>query len=263
MSSETGPALPFGFRTKQNLRFRLKGWPLRVEASAPDGGFVLRDGSDTIHIARWRRYRRYTSGIRAHIDKVAGEYMLGQVPFSRGDVVIDCGANIGEVGIYLKPFGVDYRPFEPEPIEADCCDRNVFGGEARTIRKGLWHETTELVFYSQPNSADSSLIDSGRARQNFRVPVITLDEYIAAEGIERIRLLKLEAEGAEPEVLKGAAHSLHKIEWIAADGGPERGASKERTMAAMTNHLLKNGFEMVDCRDKRLCALFRNVSSAA
>ena len=48
--------------------------------------------------------------------------------------------------------------------------------------------------------------------------------------MEKIKLLKLQAEGAEPEVSKGSLNSLKNIKFITADLGPERGLNQESTL---------------------------------
>ena len=76
----------------------------------------------------------------------------------------------------------------------------------------------------------------------------------------RIKLLKLEAEGAEPEAIEGCRGILPRIEYISADVGFERGVEQTNTMAPVTNYLLANGFELVDVGQKRLVALYRNAA---
>ena len=49
--------------------------------------------------------------------------------------------------------------------------------------------------------------------------VARLDNF----NFKKIKLLKVEAEGAEPEVLLGTAKILKRIEFISVDCGPERG----------------------------------------
>jgi hypothetical protein len=62
---------------------------------------------------------------------------------------------------------------------------------------------------------------------------------------ERIRLLKLEAEGAEPEVLEGAISVLNSIDYVSADVGPERGIHEQETRDTVVNFLEAHGFELI------------------
>ena len=71
-------------------------------------------------------------------------------------------------------------------------------------------------------------------------------------------MLKLEAEGCEPEILEGLGKKLEKIEFISADLGFERGKNADSTLVPVTNYLLGRGFELVDVSHFRVCVLFRN-----
>jgi len=73
-------------------------------------------------------------------------------------------------------------------------------------------------------------------------------------------LVKLEAEGSEPEVLQGLGEALARVEYIAADVGPERGENLETTVVSVTNFLLQRNFELVSMSHSRICALYRNKS---
>ena len=94
----------------------------------------------------------------------------------------------------------------------------------------------------------------------YKVKSITLDSFseIAKLSNKNVKLLKLEAEGLEPEILKGSKNFLKNIEYIAADLGPERGINKECTLAEVTAILTKNNFEMLDFNYPRITALFHN-----
>ena len=77
---------------------------------------------------------------------------------------------------------------------------------------------------------------------------------------EPVKLLKIEAEGAEPEALLGCSQLLSKIEYISADLGFERGVLQESTLAPVTNYLLQNGFELLTVGYPRVVALFKRRS---
>ena len=72
---------------------------------------------------------------------------------------------------------------------------------------------------------------------------------------KKIKLLKLEAEGAEIEVILGAKNILKNIEYISADLGYERGKLEKSTLIPVTNFLLKNNYELVDFNIDRVVAL--------
>ena len=75
---------------------------------------------------------------------------------------------------------------------------------------------------------------------------------------KNIKILKIEAEGGEPEILEGALKTLPKVEYITADLGYERGYKNEQTFTAFTNILMPKGFEMIDVFQDRLTVIFKN-----
>tara|TARA_B110000008_G_C16753119_1_gene477496 strand:- start:577 stop:789 length:213 start_codon:yes stop_codon:yes gene_type:complete len=70
--------------------------------------------------------------------------------------------------------------------------------------------------------------------------------------------LKLEAQGAEPEALDGLGDKLKLVVYVTSDLDYKRGLNLESTLAPATNYLLQNGFELIDFRVVKLCALYNN-----
>jgi FkbM family methyltransferase len=223
---------------------------------------VEEEGGRRLFIARPRRARRYEKGITAKLDALAGEYLVSRIALHDGDCVIDCGANIGEVGMLLKRINrnLDIVSIEPEGEEADCCDLNVYDGEKRTIRKALWSEAEERTLFSKNESGDSSLFEIDDYQSSATVPTTTLATVIEDKNVSKVKLLKLEAEGAEPEILVGAKEHLDKIEYISADLGPERGLNQESTAAPAINFLLARNFRLIDVCCDRVTFLFKNTA---
>ena len=85
-----------------------------------------------------------------------------------------------------------------------------------------------------------------------------MESLIKDLDINKIKLLKVEAEGYEPEILEGIGSMLKKIQYIAVDGGYERGIINEQTFTDITNYLLHNGFEIIDINFVHYRALFLN-----
>ena len=91
-----------------------------------------------------------------------------------------------------------------------------------------------------------------------KIPARRLDDLLPNK---QIKLLKLEAEGAEPEVLLGCENILTNIEYISADLGPERGPKGEMTLVPVANYLLSRGFTWLQfdpAGGTRMTCLFQN-----
>ena len=132
------------------------------------------------------------------------------------------------------------------------CPNSLIINKALAEKKGI------LKFYVSTCYGDSSIIKPSYYEETIKVETISLTEIIKDKSIRKVKLLKVEAEGYEPEVLKGCMNSLHLIEYICIDGGYERGVQKEQTFTDIINFLLKKNFEIVDINFKWQRGLFHN-----
>ena len=196
----------------------------------------------------------YARGLEFRAKTLGNTYFLDQINFEKDDLVIDCGANVGDLFFWFKyrDIAVNYLAYEPSLDEFKCLSENIFPHHA--VNEALWFEETEIDFYLNSHEADSSLIQPSKYYDVTSVKAIPLESIITS----KVKLLKLEAEGAEPEVIIGAGKKLELIEFISADLGFERGPSKESTFIEVTNYLLKNNFVLLQFSGGRRCALFRN-----
>lgn len=198
----------------------------------------------------------YEYGVKKRAESLADCYFLNEIEFNDGDIFLDCGANVGDVKIWfdLNNININYVAFEPSPIEFDCLKENV--KPCTVYNVGLWNEKGELEFFVSSQGADSSLIEPASYDEKINVQVDRLESYVHST----VKLLKLEAEGAEPEILEGLGDKLSLIEYISADLGPERGVECESTLVPVTNYLLERGFELIHVSHERICALYKNKS---
>jgi len=196
----------------------------------------------------------YQSGLLKRVEGLAEVYFLRKIGFKDGDIFIDCGANVGDLKLWfnLHSININYIGFEPSPVEFRCLQENVKPSQVHNI--GLWKDNGELKFYVSSEGADSSLIKPAAYDEVITAKVSRLDSFLDT----KIKCLKLEAEGAEPEVLEGLGDKLKLVEFVSADLGYERGVEAESTLVPVTNFLLQNNFELVDVHHGRICALFRN-----
>lgn len=242
------------------MRNRIRGKVHRISPVEGNHIHKARDATDEIFLCRRMRHNRYKRGIRAKIEKLAQEYHLDQVPTKPGGLLIDCGANIGELGIWARARGMDYVAFEPEPLEARCIDLNIYDGELRAHRKALWNRNISLEFFSKPETADSSIFDPGDAQNRQIVEAVRLDTAIDLEGCTGPVILKVEGEGAEPEILEGAAGVLPSIDFVTVDCGFERGREKSHTFVKTNTLLIGAGFRLQRVEFSRVTALYRNAN---
>lgn len=242
-----------------NARFFFRGRPIRVTTqNAPY--YTVSDSEMQIRICRPGRYNRYKRGIKRGIDALASDYHLDILDGLDGGTFIDCGANVGELGIWARSHRMSYIAFEPEHLEADCCDQNNYGGQTLTIRKALWKETATLEFFHKADTADSSVLGFNDYTKKTSVSAVSLDDHLDLSKLSHPVILKLEAEGAEPEVLQGATKFLAVADYVSVDCGYERGASQDHTFIEVNDVLTSNGYRAVAAQFRgRVTVLFTNT----
>ena len=242
----------------ENMLASLRGKKVRFGASKEAGFFAIEDNRKLYFINMRRGFWLYRDGINEREEFIFKSYCLQHISFAPNDVVLDCGANAGDLFLRLsKIIGVNgYHAFEPNPHDFSVLKRNVIGSE-NLFDVALGDVDSELVFYTATSGGDSSLVEPENWDEKIVVKAIRLDSFMTERRIPSVKLLKLEAEGFEPEILLGLGSLLKSCEYIAVDGGYERGPNREQTLTACTNYLLANGFEMVDIYFAWSRALYR------
>lgn len=221
-----------------------------------DNLIYAHDGVREISITGEGRARRYRRGIQSRLEELKRSYRVGSlIPVSPGDLVVNCGANVGELAIGLSEMGAAVIAVEPDPATLKCLRANVSGIRGvEVLPVGLWKHDGELTFYQAPDSADTSAINE--LGPPVTIPVSTLDNIMANRDAT-LHLLVGDAEGAEPEVLEGGLKTLRRTRYVALDAGPERRG--EKTIARCSEILNSVGFSITTVtRSNKLVA--RNSS---
>ena len=105
---------------------------------------------------------------------------------------------------------------------------------------------------------NSSFVKFGSEEYN-EIEVARLDKIIPLD--KQIKLLKIDAEGYEPEVLDGAKNILPNIEYISVDFGGERGANEEMTIIEVNDFLYENNFKLIGLSKIRMVGLYKRDDS--
>lgn len=147
--------------------------------------------------------------------------VLGSL-ISPGDTVVDIGANIGAHTLPLaKRVGSDGRvfAFEPTVFALTKLKRNLelnpeLAGrvtvEHMFLNDDLAGAVPEAIYSSWPLNESDSRHDKhgGVAKDTSGATASTLDGYVAQHGIKQVRLIKLDVDGHECHVLRGAEQTL-------------------------------------------------------
>jgi FkbM family methyltransferase len=147
-----------------------------------------------------------------------GLYDTGEVALVRrllqpGDVFFDIGANVGFYSLIgAGAVGATGRvhAFEPMPRNADKL-RGAIALNALThivVNQAAVGDAPGTLTLHFPDDKDensgwATVVVDGKKPNQIDVPMITVDEYVEAQKIARVKLIKMDIEGAEPLALAG------------------------------------------------------------
>ena len=154
-------------------------------------------------------------------------------------VVYDVGANCGWFAARAARAGAAVRAFEPVSATADVLERNLsFAGDARVVRAAAGEQPGTATINLYSSSGNNSLVERTlppghplRHTGHVEVDVVRLDDLVGADGFPVPDLVKIDVEGFELAVLRGARETLRRhrpvllLEWSQAtcrDAGHDR-----------------------------------------
>jgi FkbM family methyltransferase len=143
-------------------------------------------------------------------------YGSGDRFVQNGDVVLDCGANVGVFTREALNAGAKkVIAIEPAPENIECLRRNyapeVAAGRVIVYPKGVWDKDDILPLNvdSHNSAADSFVIHpAGSHATADGLPLTTIDKLVSELGLDQVNFIKMDIEGAEPKALAGARDTL-------------------------------------------------------
>jgi FkbM family methyltransferase len=150
---------------------------------------------------------------------LSGIYEVTTTKFLRqvlreGDVFLDVGANCGAVTLVAASAIKNGKIYAFEPgntirsrLQANVDLNPSLKSVVKVVPFGLGLETGKLLYYEDENyRGNGALFDS----LGMPVDVITLDEWVSLEKIDKIDAIKIDVEGMEYDVLLGGKLTLEK-----------------------------------------------------
>jgi FkbM family methyltransferase len=204
-------------------RFLQKPWPEKAKALKNRWDSLVRSIPVPARLpfgARWIR-RHDALEIPLFADAFEKEELVFVERFLRpGMTVLDIGANQGLYTLLasqcVKPSGRVFS-FEPSPRERRALRLNVALNVCRNVAiqglaLGSQETTADLFVVKDFETGCNSLRPPIANSETYpvRVRVTTLDTWLQTKGIQSVDFIKLDVEGAELEVLKGAKRFLER-----------------------------------------------------
>jgi FkbM family methyltransferase len=148
---------------------------------------------------------------------------------NKDSIVLDCGANIGGITLYLSVTGATIYAFEPDPLAFKILSERCSNKKNITcINTGVWDKKASIKLYRHHEmkydeasfTTGSSIIANKKnvdADSSYEIEVIDLVNFILQLN-KKVDLVKIDIEGAETEILKKIitedAHSLFNTMYV-------------------------------------------------
>ena len=181
--------------------------------------------------------------------------LRNRLPGYSVETLIDVGANIGQSAMaYLESFP-GCRIFCLEPIASTFEQlRTNLGGVANVhcfqVALGAERRRGRMVFFPEGFSQlsyllcdhDESRLPAGAHLEE--VEIDTLTDFCRRHQIERVSLVKIDTEGHDLEVLKGATYMLeeHRVDLVQVEAGMNRENRRHVPLEALKTFLEERGY---------------------
>lgn len=168
------------------------------------------------------------------------------------NTLIDIGVNYGTPDIYAAFSNVKMLLIDPQEITL----KNLEGWQKKkydveVIQVALGSSKGNHIFYTSNISARSSFLKRNDSRRNekiskLNVPITTLDKVIESNNYKSPFGIKIDAEGYEYEILKGATNVLRDAAFIIIETSIKRRFENGAKFSEIVSILGENNLELYD-----------------
>lgn len=161
-------------------------------------------------------YFRYFPG-----DYEKDNFLVIQESVKKDDVAIDIGAHIGLMAVVLgKTVGANGKvySFEPTPKSFEVLNKTIQLNHLQKIvilvNKAVSSGSGTIEFNADNENVSNSIIsyEYNTGHKKITVQVISVDDFVNETGLQRLNFIKIDAEGVELDVLKGAKQTLRDFD---------------------------------------------------
>ena len=164
------------------------------------------------------RYNRFSEKLRSYLlksNEIALDSVALKLAISPGDIVLDCGANVGDITSKFARSGATVYAFEPNKLcFGIITKRFALMPHVHCLNNGIMDRNCQLNLATPEPHAGFDALDTTVAA-SFKVEGLKSDDYqIKQESVKcldadhfirsigkRVRLMKIDIEGAEIEVI--------------------------------------------------------------
>ena len=156
--------------------------------------------------------------------------------------VVDVGAFVGGFARAAATIADRVIAIEPSPATVECLRANTADQDIEVVTAAVGEEDglTIIRLGEDPSDNGRLAVDDRATGEHVETKLFRLATVAADHDLGRIDILKVDAEGAEPEVLTGLDDIDARI--VTVDTTPERNGDSTRT--AVSNQLAECGYQV-------------------
>lgn len=149
-----------------------------------------------------------------------GPYLTNSCRLSKGDYVLDLGANLGLFSLFaskeIGSFGRVFA-FEPNMAASSFLLKNLKNNNidnVNILNYAVGDQNQEVYFnVDQKDTFGSSFIDNERLDKDKlqKIWQVSIDNFVLENNIQRVDFIKADIEGAERLMLKGAEQTIKRF----------------------------------------------------
>ena len=182
---------------------------------------------------------------------------------SKNDVVLDVGAHFGLFTLLMSELvgeQGEVHSFEPVPHTFSILKQNVKNKKSIILNlNAAWEDNKDLIIndYGLSSSAFNSLkgsrnnqIKNNKVTKYINIKAIKLDDYVKTKGIKP-SFIKIDAESAEYEVLKGMNYILKEVKPIICIELGDLGVKGAYQSLSIVRYLINYGYKPFEFKNNR------------
>jgi len=171
-----------------------------------------------------------------------------------GDTVVDVGANIGYYTLLFSKlvgaWGTVYA-FEPEPTNFSILKKNLemnYASNVISVPKAVADTSGSVKLYiHETNPGGHTIMDVYDDLKGITVDCITLNEYLKGK---KINFIKIDVEGAEPNVIEGAKEVFDNYTGILFEFNTDLALKNINKYNSLFLFLINSGYELLGIDEK-------------
>ena len=154
--------------------------------------------SNDVHIEDWKKNKNFTQS--KCLEKLITYCKSKDIKFNH---VLDIGAWVGTWTMAMNSFCGRVIAFEPDPVHYECLVKNC-PDDVETQQLAVGNDEKMIALSEDDFTQAKRVIGEGT------IPMVTIDSL----DLDDVDLIKIDVEGFEMEVLKGAKNTLASVSYL-------------------------------------------------